>query len=127
MTSTPLLNVDVVEDPGKDPSECIQLSAQIYKKDKQGITDRLKQTRLKIENKTLVIDRWTRVILIIVLGFVSIIWLVFTGYTIRAIGLDSSCYHLNDSVAIAFITTSLGTVLGLLAIGLRYFFSREKI
>ncbi|MDR2440744.1 MAG: hypothetical protein LBE12_15385 [Planctomycetaceae bacterium] len=64
--------------------------------------------------------------LIFRLQIISIIWLTFTGLTITLLGFGNCVgysYHLSDSVTIAFITTSFGTVLGLWAIGLRYFFA----
>jgi hypothetical protein len=57
---------------------------------------------------------------------VSVAWLIFTGAIVIAIGTQCICYRLDPSVAIAFITTSLATVLGLWAIGLRYFFYRKS-
>ncbi|MDR1485276.1 MAG: hypothetical protein LBT09_10690 [Planctomycetaceae bacterium] len=89
----------------------------------------LKNENLDIENKTLIENKQIRKGLIISLNVVSILWLVFTGFTITLLGFGGciGCsYRLSDNVAIAFITTSLGTVLGLWAIGLRYFFSPKK-
>ncbi|MDR2641864.1 MAG: hypothetical protein LBC74_03620 [Planctomycetaceae bacterium] len=84
----------------------------------------LKNENLKIENDTLIENRKTRKILIGGLSIVSSTWLIFTGVIV--VLLCCGCCRLSDGVAIAFITTSLGTVLGLWAIGLRYFFSPQK-
>jgi len=63
--------------------------------------------------------------LITVLTQISVSWLAFTALVIvlRAIPI---CFFLSDSVMIAFITSSLGTVLGLWGIGLAYYFFVRK-
>jgi hypothetical protein len=118
MTNTRPLDTALVEDTNQE----IQDVVQIYTEDTSA-----SEVKLEIENEIRKANHKTRKRLITMLGVVSISWLVFTGFIIVLLGLGGSCYHLNDSVAIAFITTSLGTVLGLWAIGLQYFFSREKI
>lgn len=79
---------------------------------------------LKLENDICEANKKTRNILIWVLTGLSISWLYFTGYEIRQIAKFH--HYLPASVAIAFITTSLGTVVGLWAIGLNYFFYNHK-
>jgi flagellar motor component MotA len=118
MTNAKPLDTALVE----DASQKIQNVVQIYTEDASA-----SEVKLGIENEIRKADHKTRERLIIMLGVVSISWLIFTGFIIMLLGLGNSWYHLSDGVAIAFITTSLGTVLGLWAIGLRYFFSREKI
>ena len=67
----------------------------------------------------------TRQTLIGCVGCVSFLWLIFTAFVVLMIGFKYKGFELSDAVMIAFITTSLGTVLGLLAIGLRFFFSHK--
>jgi hypothetical protein len=86
---------------------------------------KLKHERFQIKNETLKDDKIARKRLMRVLCCVSIAWLIFTATIIVSMGSEHSCYRLVPSVAIAFITTSLGTVLGLWAIGLRYFFHHK--
>jgi hypothetical protein len=81
---------------------------------------------LEIGNKTLEDDKDIRKIQMSQLYGVSVAWLVFTGVIVVLMGFQCICYQLESSVAIAFITTSLGTVLGLWAIALRYFFHRQS-
>jgi len=59
------------------------------------------------------------------LSIISILWLIFTACII---GLQGSplCFGLTDTVMITFLTTSLGTVLGLWSIGLTYYFFLRK-
>jgi hypothetical protein len=59
--------------------------------------------------------------LMLLLSFVSIGWLIFTGKII--LGLARGRLHLDNGVAIAFITSSLATVMGLWLIGLKFYFS----
>jgi len=56
---------------------------------------------------------------------VSICWLILTAAVVIALGFKT-CFRLSDAVAVAFITTSLATVLGLWVFGLKYFFDPEK-
>jgi hypothetical protein len=77
----------------------------------------------KITNDILLTNSRVRLVLIIALSIASLLWLIFTSIIICLIG--NSILKLSDSVAIAFITTSLATVVGLWAIGLRYFFHRS--
>ncbi|MDR0391166.1 MAG: hypothetical protein LBH59_04620 [Planctomycetaceae bacterium] len=98
----------------------------------------LKNDNFRIENQTLDDNREMRKYLIQRLMRISILWLFFTAFIIMLLVVGSFCcfmyygvhgvryYVLSDSVTIAFITTSLGTVLGLWVIGLRYFFSPKK-
>ncbi|MBP3514275.1 MAG: hypothetical protein J6J74_07360 [Elusimicrobiaceae bacterium] len=80
--------------------------------------------KLEIENKIKEANHTIRKCLIFLLSVLSVSWLVFTGYEIRQIA--KLHHYLPASVAIAFITTSLGTVVGLWAIGLNYFFYNKK-
>lgn len=79
---------------------------------------------LKIQNAILEENKIIRRILIGFLSLLSLGWLYFTGYEIRQIA--KLHHYLPASVAIAFITTSLGTVVGLWAIGLKYFFHNKN-
>jgi hypothetical protein len=90
----------------------------------------LQNERFKIGNQTLVENKNMRGRLMCKLTAISCVWLFLTGIVVLLLGFEHAelfhidlSYHLSDGVAIAFITTSLGTVLGLWAIGLRYFFS----
>jgi hypothetical protein len=55
------------------------------------------------------------------LTWISVSWLCFTAIIILLKGFPV-CFFLSDSVMITFLTTSLGTVLGLWGIGLGYYF-----
>ncbi len=79
---------------------------------------------LQIKNEILKENKNIRRILISFLSLLSLSWLFFTGYEIRQIA--KLRHYLPPSVAIAFITTSLATVVGLWAIGLNYFFHKSK-
>jgi len=68
----------------------------------------------------------TRQTLIGCVGCSTFLWLVFTALVVLMLGFQYKGFNLSDAVAIAFVTTSLGTVLGLMAIGLRFFFSHGK-
>jgi len=57
---------------------------------------------------------------------ISVVWLLFTAMVVIAQGMKCSCFSLEPSVMIAFLTTSLGTVLGLWGIGLGYYFFVKK-
>jgi hypothetical protein len=64
-------------------------------------------------------------LLMCLLSSVSIGWLIFTG--IIVLGLARGCFHLANSVAIAFITSSLATVTGTWLVGLKFYFSPRHI
>ena len=68
--------------------------------------------------------RETRKYLIEKLSDISVNWLKFTAAIVLFQGLFP--HFLSGSVMIAFITTSLGTVLGLWGIGLGYYFAIKK-
>ena len=68
----------------------------------------------------------TRKELIGLLKWISILWLCFTVIVVVLHGFRCSYFTLSDSVMIAFLTTSLGTVLGLWGIGLGYYFVARK-
>jgi len=85
---------------------------------------RLQNEKLAEENATQKANRAMREKLIGRLSWVSFLWLIFTAVIILL--LSFGCGRLSDVVATAFITTSLATVLGLWAIGLRYFFPSDN-
>ena len=60
------------------------------------------------------------------LACISVFWLFFTAVVIVLQGCDYCQFSLNDSVMMAFLTTSLATVLGLWGIGLGYYFFLKK-
>ena len=64
--------------------------------------------------------------LINLLKWISIVWLSFTAVVITFQGIRWQYFSLSDSVMVAFLTTSLGTVLGLWGIGLGYYFVARK-
>jgi len=65
----------------------------------------------------------TRQSLIWFLSIVTLFWLIFTAFVVSLLGFQCTCFTLSDSVAIAFLTTSLGNVLALLIIGLKFYFA----
>ncbi|MDR0445006.1 MAG: hypothetical protein LBG98_01815 [Puniceicoccales bacterium] len=79
-----------------------------------------KLRKLKIENDVSEHNKWVRIILIIILTIISFLWLIFTDVVV--IFLAKGRWSLANAVAISFITSSLATVVGLWAIGLKYFF-----
>jgi hypothetical protein len=60
------------------------------------------------------------------LAIISVWWLFFTSLVVIFQGFDYYWFSLSDSVMITFLTTSLGTVLGLWGIGLGYYFFIKK-
>lgn len=56
---------------------------------------------------------------------ITIYWLIFTGFIVFMSGFKMFGFNLSNGVLIAFITTSLGTVLGLWTIALNYFFKKD--
>ena len=64
------------------------------------------------------------------LTFISVIWLLYTAVVINSLAFDSPfgsvSGRFSDAIAIAFMTTSLATVLGLWHFGLRYFFTPDN-
>ena len=88
----------------------------------------LVKNRLTVEIDTMRQNQKTRDWLMPGLVGVSLCWLIFTGFIVGCLAFgcgDMDC-RLTDAVAVAFITTSLATVMGLPAIGLHYFFSPPK-
>lgn len=79
---------------------------------------------MEIENNIAEQNKNIRFWLILGLSVISVIWLIFTAWEINS--LATAQHKLNDSVIIAFITSSLATVVGLWAIGLNYFFGSKK-
>jgi hypothetical protein len=79
---------------------------------------------LCIENDIAEENKKIRQWLMIRLYRISVSWLIFTGIVV--VFLAKGCWHLANGVTIFFITSSLATVVGLWAIGLRYFFSTSK-
>ena len=60
------------------------------------------------------------------LAWISVWWLFLTEIIVILQGFsDYYWFSLSDSVMIAFLTTSLGTVLGLWGIGLGYYFFKK--
>ncbi len=86
--------------------------------------EREKLRALEIDNEIRKENKITRRCLIIFLSLLTSSWLIFTGYEIRQ--LAKGHHLLPSSVSIAFITSALATVVGLWAIGLRYFFHTKK-
>ena len=60
------------------------------------------------------------------ISVISAVWLLFTIVVIVFQGFKLFDFSLSNSVMIAFLTTSLGTVLGLWGIGLGYYFAVKK-
>lgn len=63
--------------------------------------------------------------LIRLLAWISCIWLGFTAIIVIMVGIPCDCFQLSDPVMIAFLTNTLGIVLGLWGFGLRYFFGKH--
>lgn len=64
----------------------------------------------------------TREWLIVDVGCITLLWLFFTALVVLMVGFQFQGFKLSDTVMVAFLTTSLATVLGLLGIGLRFYF-----
>ena len=87
------------------------------------VEERMAEQELNSRIEDQVIRKW----LIVKLLWTSIAWLCFTAGVVVLQGIDCfSWFSLTDSAIIAFLTTSLGTVLGLLGIGLGYYFAIKK-
>ncbi len=78
-------------------------------------------------------NRETRRWLIKLVAWISGVWLGFTACTLllQGFGGISVCiveadFSLSDAVMVAFLTQSLGTVLGLWIVGLRYYFAARR-
>lgn len=71
-------------------------------------------------------ERSTRQWLIAELTKISGLWLAFTAIVVLCCGFRLLYFTLSDAVMISFLTTSLGTVLGLWGIGLRYYFASRR-
>jgi hypothetical protein len=71
-------------------------------------------------------DQWIRICLIACLVIISVGWLCFTGFIVFNQGCRCVTFCLSDSVMNTFLTTSLGTILGLWSIGLAYYFFLKK-
>jgi len=84
------------------------------------LKNRKETTETNVDNA----DHYMRLRLSIVLGVISVVWLVFTAFVIIALATRPGWFSLSDPVAIAFLTQSLGTVLGLWGIGLKYYFKK---
>lgn len=82
-----------------------------------------KLRNLRIENDIKEENKIIRRFLIFFLSALSTGWLLFTGYEVRHIA--KQYHYLPESVAVAFITSALATVVGLWAIGLKYFFNNK--
>jgi len=108
----------------------IPIANQVVKRQKRRLTE-IQSPPLRKDNedidKTIKHDTHrTRQILIGCVGCSTFLWLVFTALVVLMLGFQYKDFNLSDAVAIAFITTSLATVLGLLGIGLRFYFSTGK-
>ena len=57
---------------------------------------------------------------------ISMFWLIFTLLVVLLQGFCVRGFHLSDTVLVALLTNSLGIVVGLWAISLRYFFPRTS-
>lgn len=101
--------------PATHESSKIQLASDLEQE---------KLRNLRIENDVKEENKIIRRFLIFFLSALSTGWLFFTGYEIRHIA--KQYHYLPESVAIAFITSALATVVGLWAIGLKYFFNHKK-
>ena len=87
------------------------------------IEDRMAEQELSSRKEDQVIRKW----LIKKLLWTSLAWLSFTSIVVSLQGLDCfPWFSLTDAVIIAFLATSLGTVLGLLGIGLGYYFAIKR-
>lgn len=109
-----------------DTDFVIEKTCNVHGNDEKTLSSRAEEQlkTLQIENAILKENKIIRRILICFLSLLSSSWLLFTGYEIRQ--LAKLHHHLPSSVAIAFITTSLATVVSLWAIGLNYFFYRNR-
>ena len=67
----------------------------------------------------------TRWWLILYIVCVTLAWLIFTACVILLDGYQCNHFDLSDTVMIAFLTTSLANILGLLGIGLNFYFPRR--
>jgi len=76
-----------------------------------------------IQNDTMLENRVIRKRLLIGLTTIALIWLIFTGVIIGELAFGTVSGRFSDAIAIAFITTSLATVMGLWHFGLQYFFT----
>lgn len=101
--------------PATHESSKIQLASDLEQE---------KLRNLRIENDIKEENKEIRRELIAFLSQISFFWLVFTAVIIWYLSTDF--IHLSDSVAIAFITSSLATVIGLWLVGLNYFFNTSK-
>ncbi|MDR0327676.1 MAG: hypothetical protein LBI05_05195 [Planctomycetaceae bacterium] len=68
----------------------------------------------------------TRMWLLCYVGCITLLWLVFTAIIVLMVGFRFKEFTLSDTVMVAFLTTSLATVLGLLGIGLNFYFSQQS-
>jgi hypothetical protein len=91
----------------------------------QETQENLANQRYKEETERLKANQKTRAWLLPVLSVVSVAWLFFTGVIVWRLGHQCYLFDLSDSVAIAFLTTSLGTVLALWGIALYFFFPNK--
>lgn len=90
--------------------------------------------RKRESEQTLIIKReehGLRKNLSMTLKVISISWLIFTAFIVITSGIKDGffierLFDFSDPVLIAFITSSLATVVGLWAIALRYYFSPKK-
>lgn len=102
----------------------VNASQEVDKIQSNSELEQEKLRNLRIENDIKEENKEIRRELIAFLSQISFIWLLFTAVIIWYLSTDF--IHLSDSVAIAFITSSLATVVGLWLVGLNYFFNTSK-
>ena len=96
------------------------------KDDSSPAEQQLQKTRQDVDLKIKQDTHKTRGWLIVYVGSMAFLWIVFTAIIVLMLGFRFYNFDISDAVMIAFLTTSLGTVLGLLGIGLRFYFKPEK-
>ena len=94
------------------------------KTQQQNINDYLENYSKSIDLNIRVDEHNTRATLITYLASISVLWLFFTALVIIFQGFDYYHFTLSNTIIVTFLTTSLGTVLGLWGIGIGYYFFR---
>ena len=90
------------------------------------LTEPLRQSSQELDLRIKGETHQTRQSLIWFLSIVTLAWLIFTATVVVLLGVRCICFNLTDTVAVAFLTTSLGTVLALLTIGLRFILGKRS-
>ena len=109
MSSDRLLSIEEVSTGRQRPS--VDVSDKAIQQQNQILDRTIKQETHR-----------TRKILIVCVGCVSFLWIIFTAIIVLMLGYKYKGFYLSEAVMIAFLTTSLGTVLALLIIGLKFYF-----